>query len=177
MGFDPNQFSVRYRKQIAQGQSLAEEVKPFQDHVAAVVNLTERLNTDESKLNNYEILIDPCPAPRMTRSDKWRGLRGSKLARRPIVQRYFTYRDTIQKAVGDMPTVPCEIVFRFVFRMPDSWSSKKCGEMLGKPHRQRPDVDNLVKAVLDSLFAEDGSVAKITASKVWGNYGSVQFAF
>ena len=52
-------------------------------------------------------------------------------------------------------------------RMPASRSKKKKAAMTGKPHRQRPDVDNLGKALFDALFKEDSCIAQSFARKFW----------
>ena len=114
----------------------------------------------------FIIKHEPVPAPRMTRSDKWLN------PRRPCVQRYFDYRDFLQKAVGDLPTVPHTMKFAFYFPMPESWSNKKQAEMIGQKHRQRPDSDNCIKAVMDALFIHDGGVSDIVSSKRWCLAGS-----
>ena len=53
-----------------------------------------------------------------------------------------------------------------------SWSAKKRAENLHRPHTQKPDMDNCLKAVLDGLnrvaFADDSQVSQITCRKVWG---------
>lgn len=59
------------------------------------------------------------------------------------------------------------------FEPAKSWSKKKREAALWTPHTQRPDIDNLVKAILDGLngcaFADDAQVAKITCVKKWGD--------
>lgn len=118
----------------------------------------------------FTLHTDPVPAPRMTRRDKW--LVGAK--RRPCVQRYFDYRDKLRLTVGDVPVVPDELRAIFMFPMPDSWSKKRRQEMHGKPHRQRPDGDNCMKALQDALFLEDGGVWKGAFEKRWGVHGRVE---
>jgi len=44
--------------------------------------------------------------------------------------------------------------------------------MLGKPHQQKPDIDNLVKSLLDAVLDDDSSVYEIRAVKFWGEVGS-----
>ena len=48
------------------------------------------------------------------------------------------------------------------FEPPKSWSEKKRAESIGKPHKVRPDIDNIVKTVLDALnkiaWGDDSSV-------------------
>jgi len=59
-----------------------------------------------------------------------------------------------------------------VFAPPDSWSKKKVADHLHRPHTQKPDSDNCLKAILDGLnrvaFADDAQVSQITFRKSWG---------
>lgn len=114
-----------------------------------------------SGVKEFIVEHEPTPAPRMTRRDKW------LKPRRPCVQNYFDFRDSVQRDVGPVNDVPDRIDFVFYFTMPSSWSKKKCGEMAGKPHRVRPDSDNCIKACLDALFIEDGGVHSGSWQKIW----------
>ena len=68
---------------------------------------------------------------------------------------------------------PVRLTVVATFAPPASWSKKKTAAMLHRPHTQRPDIDNCVKAVADGLnriaWADDGQVAEIVAKKVWGS--------
>jgi Holliday junction resolvase RusA-like endonuclease len=55
----------------------------------------------------------------------------------------------------------------FYFHMPKSWSAKKKKEMDGAWCRKVPDLDNLVGAVMDSLFMDDQNVVMLNAAKYW----------
>jgi len=70
---------------------------------------------------------------------------------------------------------PVAVEARFVFQPPPSWSEKRRLTALGTAHAQKPDLDNLLKQVLDSMnavvFGDDASVVKITATKQWGPAG------
>lgn len=110
------------------------------------------------------IKIDPVPAPRMTRSDKW--------ANRPCVARYFAFRNKLFAEYGQFLPIPTKLVF--TIRMPDSWNAKKKAAMNGKPHCQKPDVDNLLKGTIDGLLKEDSHVWRVDASKYWGYEGSIE---
>ena len=109
------------------------------------------------------IPIDPVPKPRMTQRDKW--------AKRPSVLRYRDFCDKLRQHNAILNASGSEIIF--VIPMPKSWSEKKKAEMAHKPHQQRPDIDNLVKAVLDALHDEDCHIWSITATKIWGYCGEV----
>ena len=47
--------------------------------------------------------------------------------------------------------------------------------MNGKPHQSRPDVDNLMKGLMDCLFQEDAHIHTIYAKKVWSEIGYMEF--
>lgn len=67
---------------------------------------------------------------------------------------------------------PIRLTVIATFLPPASWSKRKVAETVHRPHIQRPDIDNCVKAISDGLnriaFADDGQVAEIVARKVWG---------
>lgn len=113
----------------------------------------------------HELLIDPVPRPRMTRKDKW--------ANRPCVQRYFAFRDLVRLMGPKEEDVPDELMMTFYVPMPKSWSKKKKRLMAGKPHRQKPDIDNFVKGLLDALLDEDKRIYRVDAAKYWSYTGSV----
>lgn len=117
--------------------------------------------------------IDPVPEPRMVRSDAWN--------QRPVVIRYRQFRDEIgykikefnlEEAIKNASTLCVE----FTIKMPGSWSNAKKDRMRNCFHQQKPDIDNLVKSLMDSLFRDIGSdetIACITASKKWGDEGKI----
>jgi Holliday junction resolvase RusA-like endonuclease len=58
--------------------------------------------------------------------------------------------------------------------MPKSWSKKKRNELNGKPHTQRPDLDNLIKAFKDALCEDDSHVhTYYNMRKIWGEDGKI----
>lgn len=108
-------------------------------------------------------LIDPVPKPRMTQRDRW--------AQRPCVKRYWDFKEKVIDCGIELSDSP-NIVF--YMRMPKSWSKKKKAEFDGKPHKQRPDIDNLVKALFDSVFEEDSGVYSLIARKEWSYQGGIE---
>ena len=107
--------------------------------------------------------IAPCPKPRMTQSDKWK--------KRPPVLKYRAFAEKCRLSnmrLSDSVSVV------FTLSMPKSWSQKKRELMLGKPHTQKPDIDNLVKALLDANFKEDSQIHTIQAHKRWGVSGTIE---
>lgn len=45
--------------------------------------------------------------------------------------------------------------------------------MAGKPHQQKPDKDNLEKALLDAIFGEDSHIWDGRVTKIWGETGKM----
>ena len=67
-------------------------------------------------------------------------------------------------------TGPVEVSIVAWFPMPASWSKKKRREHEGRWHTQKPDADNIAKAVLDALsdhWQDDCQVVILTVQKRW----------
>lgn len=67
---------------------------------------------------------------------------------------------------------PVSVEIVATFAIPRSWPKRKAEEHLHRPHCQKPDGDNLVKAALDALnriaWGDDGQVYSISIRKSWG---------
>tara|TARA_R110000822_G_scaffold112812_4_gene243798 strand:- start:1584 stop:1970 length:387 start_codon:yes stop_codon:yes gene_type:complete len=114
------------------------------------------------------IKIIPVSKPRMTRADTWK--------KRPCVTRYWAYKDELNEKIKELDIkVQDELFLEFYMPMPKSWSKKKKLDLLNKPHQQKPDIDNLVKGVMDAIFKEDSHVHTIYAKKIWSNEASMTF--
>ena len=107
--------------------------------------------------------ITPCPKPRQTRSDKWK--------QRPSVMRYRAFKDEIRLHGVTLPVAGWHVTF--IMPMPRSWSESKKRVYDGMPHQQRPDKDNLEKALLDALFEDDSMVWDGRVTKRWGRVGMI----
>lgn len=59
---------------------------------------------------------------------------------------------------------------KFFIPMPKTWRKKKRDMMHMMLHTSRPDLDNLLKATFDSLFAEDKTIAHYEAAKFWVDF-------
>ena len=124
------------------------------------------------KTSNY-LLLDCAPntKPRQTRADKWK--------KRDCVMKYRDFADYARAEALKQNFVLGDVVkIVFVMPMPKSWSKKKKAEMCGKPHRQRPDTDNLTKAVKDALRKggssdDDSTIWDEHGRKFWGYTGQV----
>jgi len=111
--------------------------------------------------------VTPIGKPRMTQRDKW-------AKRLPVVQ-YYAFKDQMQIQInqaaglldffdGGNVTGLSWVAF---LPMPESWSKRKKAEMAGQLHRAKPDRDNIDKAILDSLFANDSGIATGHIEKRW----------
>lgn len=67
---------------------------------------------------------------------------------------------------------PCKVVFWVP--MPKSWSKRKRQMLVGRPHKQRPDLDNMEKALFDALFGEDSHIWSVWGEKRWGTHGAIE---
>ena len=123
-------------------------------------------NTQNMSSSYMEAQIIPLGKPRMTQRDRWK--------KRPVVTRYHEYADRLrEKADKQNFLLGPKLEIQFWMPMPQSWSKKKRLEHLLKPHKQRPDLDNLIKAVQDILLKEDSAVWYVTATKRWSEEGKL----
>lgn len=109
-----------------------------------------------------EFKINPQPKSRLT-------FQGRFTQR---AKKYYDYCNALQLLAKGV-TIKETVDLVFVMPMPQSWSKKKKEAMMNKPHQQRPDLDNLIKAVLDALCKEDKHIHKIQAMKIWGSCGLI----
>ena len=101
----------------------------------------------------------------MTYSDRWK--------QRPCVLRYWAYKDELVNLWEDRE-LPDTFHVIFTMPMPDSWNKKRKASFDGKPHQQKPDTDNLLKAFCDCLLKEDSHLWDVRATKIWGQTGSIE---
>lgn len=110
-----------------------------------------------------EYHITPVPKPRMTQRDRWK--------KRPCVVRYHAFKDECRHVGIELSESGDRVIF--ILPMPRSWSEKKKRAFDGKPHQQTPDVDNLLKSLLDAIYSNDCGVWGIMVKKVWGRTGKI----
>jgi Holliday junction resolvase RusA-like endonuclease len=76
----------------------------------------------------------------------------------------------LQAAGGVVFSGPVGVTIRAYFPMPASWSKKKQRQHALRWHTQKPDGDNLAKAVLDALsehWTDDCQVCWLSVRKRW----------
>jgi Holliday junction resolvase RusA-like endonuclease len=88
------------------------------------------------------------------------------------LERYNKYKEDIRAVAREQHfTFPHQgACIRFYIPCPKTWSKKKKAQHHNTLHYQRPDIDNCIKAILDSLFTEDKAIGHIEASKHWINF-------
>jgi Holliday junction resolvase RusA-like endonuclease len=116
-------------------------------------------------MNSIIILTNPMGAVRQTKRDVWK--------KRPCVLKYREYRDILRGACSNF-VLSDNFEVLFYIAIPESWSKKKKARMFMQPHDQKPDIDNLIKAVMDALKPEDKAIWKVSAEKRWNTYGAVE---
>lgn len=148
----------------------------YQYHSSIIVNDLVSLGYKSKPIAVFN--ITPIGAPRMTKSDKWKldpfHEDSNKRQRKPVTQ-YFRFKRDIQAQALQqgfkMPENGFHVIF--VIPMPFSWSDKKKSLMDMTPHQQKPDADNMIKAVKDSLCKNDANIWDYRITKYWGRSGII----
>jgi Holliday junction resolvase RusA-like endonuclease len=107
--------------------------------------------------------IAPMPALRMTQRSKWR----------ESSRKYLTWKRDVAW-LARVANYKLESGDKVVFHMPLPKAAKKQSSP-GAPHRVRPDLDNLLKAVFDALHTEDAHIDEISSRKVWSETAAIEF--
>ncbi len=110
-------------------------------------------------ISRYDII--PIGKPRITARGKYG----------PVARKYYEFAEKLRSLNMEIPQSGTEI--QFFIPMPISWSKKKKRELRYQPHRQTPDIDNLLKAVLDAVYKDDKVVWSIKVEKFWANNGFI----
>ncbi len=100
----------------------------------------------------------------MTQKDRW--------AQRAIVKEYFAFRDEVAARRVELP-IPSKVIFWMP--IPPSWPKKNKLEAEGTPHTQTPDIDNLLKALLEGVYRDhDAIVWSVWAEKRWSSKPGIE---
>lgn len=96
-----------------------------------------------------------------------------------FVQTYMPATYTAHKAFiqKQMPKAMLEnnliVTIEFLFNPPQSWSNKKRLAMIGQYKRTKPDIDNLIKTVLDAankhLWKDDNQIVEVRSFKKYAD--------
>lgn len=87
----------------------------------------------------------------------------------------------LQHGKSALYSSPLHLEVTFIFGVPQSYSNAKKLSMLQSPHIKKPDLDNLVKYLMDIcigiIYTDDKFVTSITAHKQYGSSGLTVFSF
>lgn len=123
------------------------------------------------------IKISPQTNVRSTQSDKIffqipeDKLLPSGLKRKRRLQKYNKYKLDVRNYCDlnqiKIPESGAHIIF--YMPVPASWRPGKKQLHNLQPHKSKPDLDNLIKALKDAIFKEDKCIWDYHLSKVWTN--------
>lgn len=124
-------------------------------------------NEDGLKLTlNGEIA--PCSRPRVSKFGTYYPKKYSEFKK--ILKKELKEHFNLQHQYFD---TPLELDITIYKKIPKSYSKRKYNELIYRPHISKPDIDNLVKSLLDCmsgiLFNDDSCIYKISCTKVWHN--------
>lgn len=117
----------------------------------------------------YQINIDPMGTVRMIR----RGRVTSK-----AVARYVTYKNYLmwefkKQHKGEPLKGPLHADITFTMKLPKNGKSQSRKVIAGDYVTTKPDIDNMVKGVLDSantiVFKDDNQVCSVSVNKIYGD--------
>lgn len=126
---------------------------------AISLNLSDALSDDHIQ----RIRLTPVAAPRQTRRDRWKPSKAT--------QRYRTYCDLLRATGAWVPDSGAFVLF--ALPMPASWPKYKRRALACLAHQSKPDIDNLLKALIDALRgkrgqgADDRVLHRLFAEKYW----------
>jgi Holliday junction resolvase RusA-like endonuclease len=129
------------------------------------------------RLKKYILYITPETHVRATQSDKIffqipeDKLLPSGLRRKKRLMKYNNYKVALFEASREAGFIMPDFGARVTFYIPvsASWSNKKKLAHHMMPHQLKPDLDNLIKAMKDSIMQEDKGVWNYSLSKRWVN--------
>jgi len=122
------------------------------------------------------IKYNPFPAVRVN----WKYWRFS-----PRAKTYHNKMNELRNEIWNVEEIIQTLInwnYQIIFKieMPKSWSKKKKLEYNKTYHTQKPDIDNLYKAFVDTVFywiewVNDSFIYKINAQKIWSYEWEIDF--
>ena len=120
--------------------------------------------SEEKREINFIIPGNPIGKPRMSQRDKWQ--------KRERVENYRAWCDKARlMAPRNLPTNPDKIWIRSFIALSKGLKPREKELRFGKPHRIKPDADNLCKSVMDALWKEDSGAWDTRSVKYWEDEG------
>ncbi len=98
-------------------------------------------------------------------------------------KKYQAFRDEFKELLTNYDATPIDdllyVKIDFHVQMAKSWSKKKTKEKDGELCDNNADIDNYIKATLDSLegkyYDNDNQIVMIRARKYWSTNGRIEF--
>jgi Holliday junction resolvase RusA-like endonuclease len=110
----------------------------------------------------------PVAKPRQTTSDKWK--------QRPAVVRYRNWADRARQCMlivtGSVSQTIGRLEVVAYFPLPARLSEKDRAGLKGSQHMVKPDADNVLKSVSDSLCRNDQMIHTMSIRKRWDDDGN-----
>lgn len=120
-----------------------------------------------------KIEVSPIGAVRMTNRGKWTSIPAQRYLAYKLIAGYQLRAQCEEPFEG-----PLSLFVTFHMPMPDSWSLKMKKKLLGAPVVVKPDIDNLVKGLMDAangiLYKDDNQVTDITVKKRYAEKGMIE---
>lgn len=112
--------------------------------------------------------VVPVGAVRMTQKMKFSNI--------PKVARYYAFRDML-RLQANLKRLKLTNSFKIIFYLPIPQSYKKRELYEEKPHDKKPDIDNLEKGFLDTLYPKDQKVYHIDSYKYYSMNPRIEVEF
>ena len=127
----------------------------------------------KTQIISHQFDINPVPAAR-PRVSGWSTYYPKK---------YTQFKKDMEALTGELDTTPCEnlvcVSLEFMIKIPKSWSKKKRLAGENTYCNNNSDIDNYIKAILDSLngvyFIDDRQVVEVFAIKKYSNEPRILF--
>ena len=127
----------------------------------------------KTQIISHQFNINPVPAAR-PRVSRWSTYYPKK---------YTQFKKDMEALTGELDTTPCEnlvcVSLEFMIKIPKSWSKKKRLAGENTYCNNNSDIDNYIKAILDSLngvyFIDDRQVVEVFAIKKYSNEPRILF--
>ena len=127
----------------------------------------------KTQIISHQFNINPVPAAR-PRVSRWSTYYPKK---------YTQFKKDMEALTSELNTTPCEnlvcVSLEFLIKIPKSWSKKKRLASENTYCNNNADIDNYIKAILDSLngvfFIDDKQVVEVFAIKKYSNEPRILF--
>ena len=127
----------------------------------------------KTQIISHQFDINPVPAAR-PRVSRWSTYYPKK---------YTQFKKDMEALTGELDTTPCKnlvcVSLEFMIKIPKSWSKKKRLAGENTYCNNNSDIDNYIKAILDSLngvyFIDDRQVVEVFAIKKYSNEPRILF--